>query len=52
MEEARSIAAEIGDETAMAWADGFTVRGRAFQGDLAGVTAEYARGARPDDQAR
>jgi predicted ATPase/DNA-binding CsgD family transcriptional regulator len=40
--EARSIAAEIADEAAVAWSDGFTVRSRGYQGDLAGVTAQYA----------
>jgi predicted ATPase/DNA-binding CsgD family transcriptional regulator len=42
LDEARSIAAEVGDEAAMAWADGFTVRGRAQRGDQADFTAEYA----------
>jgi predicted ATPase/DNA-binding CsgD family transcriptional regulator len=42
LDEAQSIAAEIGDEAAMAWADGFTMQGRAQRGDLAGVTAQYA----------
>jgi predicted ATPase/DNA-binding CsgD family transcriptional regulator len=42
LDEARSIAAEAGDEAAMTWADGFTVRGRAQRGGQAGLTAEYA----------
>jgi len=42
LDEARSIAAELADEAAMAWADGFTAHGRAQRGDLAGVAGQYA----------
>jgi non-specific serine/threonine protein kinase len=41
LDEARSVAAELGDEAAMAWADAFIVRRRAHRGDIAGATAEY-----------
>jgi predicted ATPase/DNA-binding CsgD family transcriptional regulator len=51
--EARLVAAETGDEVAMAWADGFAARNRGSRGDLAGLAAEYedvlARMTRLDD---